>query len=173
MFTKFKLYAEKGITLIELLIVSGVIAVLVTGVVVIINPLQKIGQANDSKRKADIAQLQRALEIYYQDNGQYPASTGSNSITDANWGDPWQPYMAVVPKDPSNGQNYVYYTPTTGTCNNYQCYYIYANLQRGKNDPQACSPGTGNACTNAVTYTLSNSCGGICNYGVSSPNTSP
>lgn len=166
-------FKEQGITLVELLIVIGVMTILISGFVVLINPIQKIGQANDSKRKSDIAQLQRALELYYQDNGRFPASSASYTITGVNWGDTWQPYINRLPREPSAVKNYVYYTPNIGSCINYQCYYVYANLDRGGSDPQACFPGANNPCTNAVTYGLSNRCGGVCNYGVSSPNTVP
>lgn len=173
MFTKNKLFRHKGITLVELLIVTGVSVVLITGFIILIDPIQKIGQTNDAKRKTELAQLKRALEIYYQDYGRYPDSTGQYTIKDTNWGEQWPPYMSRLPKDPTSGQNYIYYTPNIGVCANYQCYYIYAKLQRGGYDPQSCFPGTGDACTSAVTYNLENSCGGICNYGISSPNTKP
>lgn len=173
MFTKYKLQKESGLTLVELLLAVGILSVLVSGIFVLVNPLQKIGQANDAKRKSDIVQITRALEIYYQDNAQYPASTGTYTITGTNWGGAWPSYMSRLPQDPTAGYTYVYYTPNSGTCSNYQCYYIFANLQRGGSDRQACFPGTGNACANAVNYGLSNSCGATCNYGVSSPNTSP
>ncbi len=171
MFAKFKL-TEQGITLIELLTVVGLLAILSSGLIILVNPFQKIGQANDAKRKSDLAQLTRALEIYYQDFGSYPQSSGAFTITGVNWGDSWPQYMSRLPNDPSGGKTYVYYTPNSGACSNYQCYYLYASLQSPK-DPQLCFPGTGAACPNAVTNSLDTSCGGVCNYGVSSQNTSP
>ena len=169
-----------GLTLVELLIVIAIISLLISGLVVVINPLQKIGQAQDAKRKSDLTQLKRALEIYYQDNGKYPSSSGAYKITDVsekNWGTSWSPYISILPQDPASGNTYVYYTPNNGSCANYQCYYIFANLQRGGSDTQACFPPSsatpGAACTNAALYSLSNSCGATCNYGISSPNTTP
>ena len=177
MFIKNKLRREDGLTLVELLIVIAIISLLISGLIIVINPFQKIGQAQDAKRKSDLAQLKRALEIYYQDNGKYPASSGSYKITDGaekNWGAPWSPYMSILPQDPTSGNTYAYYTPNIGSCANYQCYYIYANLQRGGNDPQACYS-TGAACANAAANSFGASCGGgaTCNYGLSSPNTTP
>lgn len=162
-----------GLTLIELLIVTGLITVLITGMIVLVNPFQRIGQTNDAKRKSDLAQLTRALEIYYQDNGSYPASSGSYTIGSTAWGGVWGQYMARLPKDPTGTKQYVYFTPNNGSCANYQCYYLYANLQQGGSDPQSCFPGTGAACASAVANSLQNSCGAVCNYGVSSPNTKP
>ena len=171
MFTKFD--KEQGVTLIELLVVTGIISLLATGLVLLINPVQKIGQARDTQRKSDLAQLQRSLEIYYQDNDAYPASTASFTITGTFWGGPWTPYLSKLPKDPTTSRSYVYFTPNSGSCSNFQCYYLYASLQAGTTDPQSCFPGTTNACANAVAFNLTNRCGGVCNYGVTSANTAP
>jgi type II secretory pathway pseudopilin PulG len=173
MLIKSRMFNQEGISLVEMLVISGLITIMISGFIALINPLQKISQSNDVKRKSDIAQLQRALEIYNNDNGQYPASTATYTITGTNWGGAWPQYMARLPQDPTGGRRYVYYTPNIGACANYQCYYIFASLQSGGNDPQACFPGSGAACTNAALYSLGNSCGDTCNYGVSSPNTSP
>jgi len=171
---KFRL--EKGMTLVELLIVIAVFSLLVTGVIVAINPTAQIGKSNDAKRKSDLAQLQRALEVYYQDKGVYPNNPGPGTYTindggAKNWGTSWSPYMTTLPKDPLSVNKYVYYSPTSGACVNNQCYFIYANLQQTK-DPQSCNGGA--ACSSIATNGIpTNACGGICNYGVSSSNVAP
>ncbi|OGD09875.1 hypothetical protein A2395_01325 [Candidatus Amesbacteria bacterium RIFOXYB1_FULL_47_9] len=64
---------KKGFTLIELLVVIGVLAVIAAGVVALINPQDKIAQANDSKVINDIGQYATALQSYSaQNNGLYP-----------------------------------------------------------------------------------------------------
>jgi type II secretory pathway pseudopilin PulG len=143
-----------------------------TGIIMALNPLAQLQKAQDAKRKSDLSQIQKSLETYYQDNGRYPVST-SNKITrldgsTADWGTQWQSYMSVLPKDPNSSKNYVYLSSSTDG----QTYYIYANLDRGGNDQQACFS-TGAACSSAVTNNVSTACGGNCNYGVSSPNVSP
>jgi len=173
MYIKFAFINQKGLSLVELLLVVGVLTILISGLVVLINPLQRIGQANDAKRKTELDQIKKALEIYYYDNGRYPNSSGTYSIEGTNWGGTWSTYMPKLPKDPTDGQTYVYFTPNSGACSNGQCFYLYTSLQLGGADPQSCFPGTADACTNAEANGLANSCGGVCNYGVSSPNVTP
>ncbi|OGH24990.1 MAG: hypothetical protein A3B47_02755 [Candidatus Levybacteria bacterium RIFCSPLOWO2_01_FULL_39_24] len=161
---------RRGFTLIELLIVIAVIGILAVAIISIINPLTQFQKANDSRRKSDLAQIQRAFETYYQDYGKFPDSSGY-IIAGIGWGLSWMPYMGTLPKDPASpSRNYVYYSSSDG-----QTYYLYASLERGGNDPQACN--LGNACTSLGTNGIpTNACASgsiICNYGVSSPNVSP
>src|SRR5690349_16335843 len=58
---------KKGFTLVELLIVIGILAVLATTAVVILNPAQLLAQARDSQRLSDLASLQSALALYVTD----------------------------------------------------------------------------------------------------------
>jgi len=64
---------NKGFTLIELLVVISVIGILSTVV---------LGELNEARRRAretafvaGLSQLQKSLELYYLDNGEYPDST--------------------------------------------------------------------------------------------------
>lgn len=155
-----------GFTLVELLIVIVIIAVLATAIIIIINPLTQLQKARDAERKSNLSQLQKAFEAYYQDNGRYPDSSG-NIIAGVQWGQPWTPYTNSLPKDPTSSKKYIYVASMTG-----QAYYLYASLDRGAGDPQACFT-SGSPCSSAVTNGVSTACGGNCNYGVSSPNVSP
>lgn len=162
--------SESGITLIELLVVVALIGVLAGGLLMIIDPIGKIGRANDAGRKSDLAQLQRALEMYYQDYGKYPDTTGmagNYSISGSTgWGGQWLPYMTKLPKDPTSGRSYIYYSSG-------QAYYLYAYLQ-SRTDPQMCFPTTGAECNSiGANGMVPNLCGGPCNYGVTSPNVTP
>ncbi|OGH41751.1 MAG: hypothetical protein A3H79_01230 [Candidatus Levybacteria bacterium RIFCSPLOWO2_02_FULL_36_8b] len=151
---------SKGFTLIELLIAMAILAILVTGLIVTLNPFAQIQKANDARRKADIAQIQKALETYYQDNGAYPSSA-DYKINAIDWGDPWIPYMGNLPKDPDSSKQYAYFVPPAF---NGQTYYLYASLDR-ETDSQACSGGT-----DCQSVPAPNLCGGkVCNYGASSP----
>ncbi|MFA6460609.1 MAG: prepilin-type N-terminal cleavage/methylation domain-containing protein [Patescibacteria group bacterium] len=60
-----------GFTLIELLVVVGIIGVLATLVTIAFRTVS--GSGRDARRISDVAQIQRALEIYKNDNGIYPA----------------------------------------------------------------------------------------------------
>lgn len=162
---------QSGFTLIELITAIGVLAVLASAVLAVVNPLDQFNKSLDSRRKGDLAQVQRALEVYYQDNHRYPAVYQSKISTDGtsggviNWGADWRPYMDVLPADPKGTRSYGYWTDSTG-----QSYALYASLDRGGKDPQACNGGA--VCSNASANNVS--CGGaICNYGVSSPNIAP
>ena len=173
---RFERKTESGMTFVELLIVIAVFSILITGLIVVINPIGQMQKSNDAKRKSDLAQLQRALEVYYQDKGRYPDNPGPgtykiNDGTVRDWGTSWSPYMATLPKDPLSVNVYVYFSPTSGACLNNQCYYIYANLQQIK-DPHACNGGV--ACGSLSANSIpDDACGGICNYVVSSPNVVP
>ena len=164
---------RKGFTLIELLVVLGILGILATVLLVAINPSAQLQKANDAHRKSDLETIQRALELYYQDKGSYPPSL-NNQIAPGNvainWGSSWQPYISILPKDPSSGDTYVYYSPASAGG---QAYYLYANLQRGMSDPQACNKGNACQSLSGVGFPSSTACGGTCSYGVSSPNVSP
>ena len=106
-----------GFSLIELLIVIAVVGILAIGGMAVINPLGQIQKAHDAQRKHDLVQIQQALDAYYADNNKYPNSAdvlntdGSikyKQIIYADWGLPWTPYIAKLPKDPTPNQNYYF-----------------------------------------------------------------
>lgn len=73
----FKLLNKKtaGFTLLELLIVIGIIAVLATAVIVALNPARQFAQANNGKRQADVNTILNSIGQYMVDNkGALPAS---------------------------------------------------------------------------------------------------
>lgn len=158
----------KGFTLVELLLVVGILGTLTVAILMNFNPLEQVRKGRDAQRKADLATLQRALEIYHNDNNAYPGSTADYkiSISGWNWGGSWSPYMQKTPKDPISAKTYRYVSVSNG-----QGYRVYANLERGGKDPQACSSGT--ACPNVPSGVTCGSSSDICNYGVTSSNTDP
>lgn len=123
-----------GFTIVELLIVIVIIAILAAITVVAYNGIQKRG--NDSQRKSDVAAITKALELYYIDNGRYPAGSGSTTINaawsttaDASWQNlatALAPYAKQLPTDPistpgvavtgGTGYNYAYYANTSTFC---------------------------------------------------------
>lgn len=164
-----------GFTLIELLVVLAILGIIAVALLETLNPFAQIQKGNDSRRKSDLESVQRALELYYQDKGSYPASSSTYQIAPGGaaiaWGNAWSPYMSKLPKDPISTDNYVYYSPAGN-----QSYYLYATLQRGANDPQACNKGLACTSLSGSGFPASSACGGttaICNYGVSSSNVSP
>ena len=55
---------KKGFTLLELLIVIGVLAVLATATLLVLNPVEILRQSRDSTRISDMASLKNAISIY-------------------------------------------------------------------------------------------------------------
>lgn len=167
-----------GFTLVELLVVIGIIGILLAATLLVLNPIAQFQKANDAKRKGDVAQIQRALEIYYHDLGKYPQSSSDYKIVyngnTVQWGsiganNPFATYMSSMPQDPSpQSRTYVYFS---SSASNNQSYYLYASLERN-NDPQLCNKGV--ACLSLPGNGIaSNACGSTCNFGASSSNVSP
>ena len=55
---------EASFTLLELLIVIGILAILVTTVTIILNPAELLRQARDSQRLSDLQSLNKAISLY-------------------------------------------------------------------------------------------------------------
>jgi type IV pilus assembly protein PilA len=97
---------RKGFTLIELLVVIGILAVLLTIVLVAINPARQFSQSNNTKRRSDVNAILNAIDQFAADHrGTLPAgitttaqsvsSTGANVCLDIV-----TDYMAALPQDP-------------------------------------------------------------------------
>jgi len=117
--------AKLGFTLIELLVVISIIGLLSSVVLASLNSARM--KARDAKRIEDIRQIQLALEMYYDDNGKYPLTSGGNwvmsnplsTVSDCGtgyWGNGGAssftgkmfPYMAQLPNDPLGGKGCTY-----------------------------------------------------------------
>lgn len=129
-----RLQRKKGFTLIELLIVF-VIMSLLTGLGIGAFMTSRL-RARDAKRKGDLENIVRALELYYNDYGAYPtANTGGNGFVTADgtvvtWGGTFtnagQLYMAEVPEDPGP---YTYQYSLASTPQSGVGYILYARLE--------------------------------------------
>ncbi len=125
---------KKGFTLMELLIVIGILAVLSTVVVLVINPAQLLAQARDAQRISDLGSVKSALGYYLatadtptlgvQARAMNNATCGLNAgvctvnaimtvanagwvgvnLTDAAGGSP----LSSLPVDPTNNATYQY-----------------------------------------------------------------
>lgn len=113
---------KKGFTLIEVLIVVAIVGILASVVLVGLGPVQKRGR--DARRISDLRQAQTGLELYYNKNGSYPASsdwaTLTNTLKSAGIG------VSNIPKDPSAGKTYMYVS-------NGSSYVVGATLEDGSN----------------------------------------
>ena len=111
-FPSKNLQPKKGFTLVELLVVVGIISV-VTGVVMAsINSAKAKGR--DAKRIADVSVIQLALERYYDEYRRYPTSLSDSNLIS----------RGPIPKDPS-GSDYSSYKALNGnnssTCSSEDC----------------------------------------------------
>ncbi|NMB83759.1 type II secretion system protein [Candidatus Roizmanbacteria bacterium] len=88
----FKLKIKAGFTLLEMLVVIGIIAVLVGIGSVSYSTSQK--KSRDAKRKSDLKVIQNSMEQYYSVCGyKYPTSIGSGIVCSS-------PTMAILPTIP-------------------------------------------------------------------------
>jgi len=144
---------QRGLSMIEVLIVVVVIGILAVILLNYFNPLEKRDRAVDSRRKSDLNRLTVAMEDYYGDHGCYPDEL---LCTPADKADDLKPYLGTIPCDPATGESY-YYEPEAVDCPQY--YRIYTNLY-WEQDPQIVEVGCQYGCGPDYAY----------NYGVSSPN---
>ncbi len=99
----YTLNAKKGFTLIELLVVIAIIGILAAFAFVSFGGAQ--ARARDAQRKNDLNQVQKALQAYYSDHGQYPNANQNNGswceVYTLNNNNVLNPtYMKKLPQDP-------------------------------------------------------------------------
>ena len=106
---------KKGFTLIELMAVLVILGILATIVVVNVSPVFQ--RANIEKIKADIAQTEKALEMYKFNELKYPStSEGLDALVNPHSGlknpylFPEDGYISAIPLDPW-GREYLYEFP--------------------------------------------------------------
>lgn len=163
----------------ELVTAVALFSIFATVVLVALNPLAQYQKALDSKRKNDLSQIVRGIELYYGDHGRYPPRSqnfeigddSGGSVVGVPWGNEWQPYMDLLPKDPVDSKKYIYEVSNDG-----QMFYIFAAMDRQGSYPDTCHPNQIVECDAAP---ISCSINGspdpryFCDYGLSSPNTTP
>lgn len=94
---------QKGFTLIEILIVIGIIAVLAAIVLVAINPARQFAQANNTQRQSNVAAILNAIGQYSIDHkGELPSDvdSGAEEITVDLCNDLVPTYLPALPTDP-------------------------------------------------------------------------
>ncbi len=95
--------SKRGFTLIELLVVIAIIGILSSVVLASLNSARQ--KSRDSRRVADVKQIQNALELYYDASSTYPAALSSLAPT----------YISTVPTDPQDQSAYKYGSLTSAS----------------------------------------------------------
>jgi len=130
---------NKGFTLLELLVVIAIIALLATLAIISMRSAQ--AEARDSKRRADIATLQSAINIYFDENTVFPRNGCDFDPENGNfvcnqfsaavfWIPNLEGYMSPPPVDPGKHtaawmDNYIYLTDVGGST-----YTLLFNLEQ-------------------------------------------
>jgi prepilin-type N-terminal cleavage/methylation domain-containing protein len=98
----FHQMSQEGFTLIELLVVVSIISFIASILLVQFHTTGIKGR--DIRRTADIAQISKALNLYYQDHGKFPCKAHFDTSTNPNFLQPLVDggYLATNPKDPDN-----------------------------------------------------------------------
>lgn len=149
---------KKGFTLIELLVVIAILGILATIGLRSFVTVQIKGR--DAKRKHDLGQIQKALEMYYNDYGIYPEDDDLPA-SGLGWTEEGTVFMKEMPGDPKDPtQIYVYEQQADGAG-----YILYARLE---NSNDSCFES--GVCKD---YSVDCNTGKDCNYAVSSPNINP
>lgn len=148
---------QKGFTIVELLIVIVVIGILAVISIIAYTGIQQT--ARDAQRKSDIANITKALELYYNDKGRYPGTpgeTGGSTTINSGWSttadNSWQnlvtalePYMKGVGSDPTStpganmttgaGYNYAYFASASAYCGAAP-FQMYILIYKFENSPR-------------------------------------
>lgn len=153
---------SRAFTLIELLVVIAILGIL--AVVGLASFRSSQAKARDARRKSDLANIQRAFEMYFNDYGSYPLSDASGQVVIPNVGSlAWAGgtefidengtiYMKQLPNDPSGNRTYCYLSDGTS-------YRLYARLENTEDFQRLTNPVT----CNSLSY----------NYGISSSDVNP
>lgn len=112
---------SKAFTIVELLIVIVVIAILASISIVAYNGIQN--RANIVKINADLNSINKAIQLYYAENGTYPSTGGGwrGTVTYGNHGSNFVPGLVPsyisnmpLPRQLSSNSDYIYNSNGTG-----------------------------------------------------------
>ncbi len=133
-----------GFTLIEVLVAATILATLIGGVLLTLNPVGQINKSQDAQRLSDINAVKTAVDLYYSDHKCYPSQIP--------FGNEWRVnstvYMKKVPQDPKcnggNGTCYKYRTDSASTCPQWNV--VFAQVSKSSSLTNICPLSTLSDC---------------------------
>ncbi len=125
-----------GFSFIELIVSIGIFGVLISLIIVAVNPVSQFKRTRDVQRASDLKAIQVGLEAYRIANNSYPLSTQDFKITGTDWGDKWETYMQL-PADPLEEYSYAYVSQLGDS------YQIYARFETTPPQELVCTPNCG------------------------------
>ena len=129
---------KSGFTLVELMVTIAII-VLLTGIIMT-NLVKPKSKARDAKRVSDIAQIQFAIELYFDKCKQYPDPTAGHNVdinanngisgtcTDNGTNVTLQRFISKIPTA-TDGTAYDYYINNSGASGTKTDYILHAKLE--------------------------------------------
>jgi len=139
--TRSQVRKNEGFTLIELLVVIGILAILLSIVLIAINPARQFAQADNTKRSSDTSALLNAIHQYAADHkGKLPThmpAAGAAAVHVAKNGgaagdicaDISPTYISLLPSDPKAANNGIAISDCTSS---YDTEYTVAQDANGR-----------------------------------------
>lgn len=136
---------RKGFTLIELLVVIAIIGILAAVVLASLNTARE--KSRDASRIQTLKEVQKALELYYSENGNYPIYSGTWSGSSAGcYGGAGlgiselvsDGFLPRVPEDPrpSGSDCFIYQSSADGSIYKYMAHRTMEACTAGSCDLQ-------------------------------------
>ncbi len=126
-------FSSQGFTLVQAIVDIAILAVLLTTLVLLIDPVKQFGMAKDSTRSHDLQEIKNALDTYYSDHNCYPTTLPFNN----RWEEDGVTYMSRVPQDSDCSSNpeacYMYQIDTTSACPQWNI--LYSKKENPDPDP--------------------------------------